>query len=165
MTAFGIQANFKTPAGGLHNIQGDSPEEWFENLEAFREKLDFILGLEAEIQEKARDLAPGSGAAAAVNVLGATTVTAEPMATLNPAYAGADGPTETITDKWGNDWEYNNPAAPPTPRGPAVKKTATSQGGNRYSKWMDPAKGPRWFSQRLPKVPDHEITVFEGFAR
>ena len=59
---------------------------------------------------------------------------------------------ETITDKWGVRWEYGRPDAPATPRGPAVAKHATSQAGKAYSRWEDPAAGPKWFQERQPKI-------------
>ena len=78
-----------------------------------------------------------------------------------PAQYQSDGGPET--DKWGNTWEYGRPDAPATPRGPAVLKSGTSREGKGYKRWEDPAKGPRWYAQRQPKVDDSQLWPGEFF--
>ena len=68
------------------------------------------------------------------------------------------GAVEVVNDKWGNVWTYGLPTAPMTPRGPAVRKDGHAQAsGKPYSRWEDPAKGPKWYSSRQPKPAEHEL--------
>jgi hypothetical protein len=64
--------------------------------------------------------------------------------------APAGGP-RIVKDNFNNEWEYDVAGAPMTPRGPAIVKRGNGPKGP-WRKWYDPAQGPEWFAQRMPKV-------------
>ena len=78
-----------------------------------------------------------------------------------PAQAGsANGTPFTKTDRYGNTWEYNNPQAPMSPRGPMVKGTRQKKDrSGSYTKWYDPADKPcpLWREQGNPPVDPSQI--------
>lgn len=69
-----------------------------------------------------------------------------------PQAAPQPGQPFTLKDNFGNEWEYDVPGAPMTPRGPAIIKVGKKKDGGTWRKWYDPAAGPKWFTDRNPKV-------------
>jgi hypothetical protein len=66
---------------------------------------------------------------------------------------GGSGQPFILKDNFGNEWEYDVPGAPMTPRGPAiVKRGVNAKNGSVWRKWYDPAAGPKWFTDRQAKV-------------
>ena len=63
----------------------------------------------------------------------------------------------TMLDRYANTWTYNKEGAPVTPRGPAVHKDFKSQAGKQFQRWEDPAKGPKWFADKNPKVDEANL--------
>jgi hypothetical protein len=66
------------------------------------------------------------------------------------------GGVRVVVDNFKNEWEYDVPGAPMTPRGPAIVKRGKGPKGP-WRKWYDPCKGPEWFAQRQPKVDNSQV--------
>lgn len=58
---------------------------------------------------------------------------------------------ETVHDRYGNVWVYNKPGAPTCIRGTMVLKSGVSQAGKAYKCYSDPAAGPKWSGEKVPK--------------
>jgi hypothetical protein len=70
------------------------------------------------------------------------------MTQENPVSGGIE---ETVKDRYGNIWVYNKPGAPTCERGVMVLKSGVSQAGKAYKCWSDPAAGPKWSGEKVPK--------------
>ena len=70
------------------------------------------------------------------------------MTQENPASGGVE---ETIQDRCGNMWVYNKVGAPTCVRGPMILKSGVSRAGKAYKCGSDPASGPRWSGEKIPK--------------
>jgi hypothetical protein len=70
------------------------------------------------------------------------------MTQENPVSGGIE---ETVQDRYGNIWVYNKAGAPTCARGTMVLKSGTSQAGKAYKCWSDPASGPKWSGEKVPK--------------
>lgn len=77
----------------------------------------------------------------------------------NGPQRNADG-SFNVTDNYGNEWTYDVPNAPSTPRGPAIVKSGITKSGKHkgetWRKWMDPAAGPQWRENGNQSVPAAE---------
>lgn len=64
--------------------------------------------------------------------------TPAPQTQAAPPAAGNAQPF-TRQDRYQNEFVYNDPAAPMSPRGPMVKATRKKRAGGTYTMWLDPA--------------------------
>jgi hypothetical protein len=82
-----------------------------------------------------------------------TPATTPPVSSAADPIAEASGglAEETIRDRYGNVWVYNKPGAPTCIRGTMVLKSGVSQAGKAYKCWSDPAAGPKWSGEKIPK--------------
>jgi hypothetical protein len=140
-----LQVSVKSPNGDLINIRANTADELSVMLEGITDYSHQIA-------------ATSKAVAAAYTVLplatGSTTQGTAPAPSFVPTQAvEASGglAEETIHDKYGNVWVYNKPGAPTCLRGTMVLKSAVSQAGKAYKCWSDPAAGPKWFGEKIPK--------------
>ena len=140
-----LQVSYKTGTGDMINVRANTADELSVLLEG-------ISDYSTQIAATAKMLNGASVAAP----LATTTSTADiPVwATSAPTQAvEASGglAEETIHDRYGNVWVYNKPGAPTCLRGTMVLKSGVSQAGKAYKCWSDPATGPKWFGEKIPK--------------
>lgn len=143
MTDFNFQLNTKLPTGALINVRALTAQEFSEHLIQLNEMVQEVVDLDAALVG-ASNIARGglTGAAAAP-------AAAAPAAAVAAAPAGGTG-LGNAQDRWGNSYQADLPGAPLTPRGPAVKRTATSKAGKPYSQWADPCEHPNFSGDRNP---------------
>ena len=151
--AWTVQVSPRLPDGTLINIRATS-------LEELDGQLDILAAEDGALIAKIVETATGFGAAYNVsagvqatppagNVPAASTPTAGPASSAAPQSQGGGG-GRVVTDRWGNQFVYDAPGAPITPRGSAVMKMGTSKAGKPYKRWVDPASGPEWYPKPKP---------------
>lgn len=155
-----VQVNIKSGEGfdaTLVNVYAKTPDELVQLLEAVKEHAPLIAEARGAVAI-AHGIEVKKGSVNTVVEQGQGTQQAggwggQQQGQAAPSWSGGGGGGSTIVeDKWNNKWEYDCADAPLTPRGPAVLKHGKSREGKDYKKWEDPAAGPRWFSERKPKV-------------
>jgi len=142
MTDFNFQLNTKLPSGALINVRALTAEEFSEHLTQLNELVQEVVDLDAALVG-ASNIARGG--------LTGQPVSAGPAAAAPAAAAPAGGTgLGNAQDRWGNSYQADLPGAPLTPRGPAIKRTATSKAGKPYSQWADPCEHPNFVGDRNP---------------
>ena len=139
-----LQVSYKTPNGDMINVRANTADELSILLEGVGDYSTQIASV--------GKLVVGASNAAPLSTPSTTTSTkqASPsiMSQENPASGGVE---ETIQDRYGNMWVYNKVGAPTCVRGPMILKSGVSQAGKAYKCWSDPASGPRWSGEKIPK--------------
>ena len=139
-----LQVSYKTPNGDMINVRANTADELSILLEGVGDYSTQIASV--------GKLVVGASNAAPLSTPSTTTSTKQAppsiMTQENPASGGVE---ETIQDRYGNMWVYNKVGAPTCVRGPMILKSGVSQAGKAYKCWSDPASGPRWSGEKIPK--------------
>jgi len=139
-----LQVSYKTPNGDMINVRANTADELSILLEGVGDYSTQIASV--------GKLVVGASNAAPLSTPSTTTGTRQASSSImtqeNPASGGVE---ETIQDRYGNMWVYNKVGAPTCIRGPMILKSGVSQAGKSYKCWSDPAAGPRWSGEKIPK--------------
>jgi hypothetical protein len=139
-----LQVSYKTPNGDMINVRANTADELSILLEGVGDYSTQIASV--------GKLVVGASNAAPLSTPTSTTSTKQVPSSImtqeNPASGGVE---ETIQDRYGNMWVYNKVGAPTCVRGPMILKSGVSQAGKAYKCWSDPASGPRWSGEKIPK--------------
>ena len=139
-----LQVSYKTPSGDMINVRANTADELSILLEGVGDYSTQIASV--------GKLVVGASNAAPLSTPSTTTSTKQAPSSImtqeNPASGGVE---ETIQDRYGNMWVYNKVGAPTCGRGPMILKSGVSQAGKPYKCWSDPASGPRWSGEKIPK--------------
>lgn len=146
-----LQASKRTSNGDLINVRGRNAEEFNQNLIDASESAHLIAAFFAAVDDASKVGGPPAPQAPPAAV-SAPPQQQYQQSAPQEAPSAPQGGMETITDKWGAQWTYGHPQSPQTPHGPAIIKKWRAQSGKDMSRWTDPAAGPKWFSERKPKV-------------
>jgi hypothetical protein len=137
MTDFNFQLNTKLPSGALINVRALTAEEFSEHLTQLNELAQEVVDLDAAL-------------VAASNVARGGLTVQQPIVASPAAVQTAPAGLGTASDRWGNTYVDGAAGAPLTPRGPAIKRSATSKAGKPYSQWADPCEHPNYTGDRNP---------------
>ena len=139
-----LQVSYKTPSGDMINVRANTADELSILLEGVGDYSTQIASV--------GKLVVGASNAAPLSTPSTTTSTKQAPSSImtqeNPASGGVE---ETIQDRYGNMWVYNKVGAPTCVRGPMILKSGVSQAGKAYKCWSDPASGPKWSGEKVPK--------------
>jgi hypothetical protein len=139
-----LQVSYRTPNGDMINVRANTADELSILLEGVGDYSTQIASV--------GKLVVGASNAAPLSTPTSTTSTKQVPSSImtqeNPASGGVE---ETIQDRYGNMWVYNKVGAPTCVRGPMILKSGVSQAGKAYKCWSDPASGPRWSGEKIPK--------------
>jgi hypothetical protein len=139
-----LQVSYKTPNGDMINVRANTADELSVLLEGVGDYSTQIASV--------GKLVVGASNAAPLSTPSTTTSIKPALSSImtqeNPASGGTE---ETIQDRYGNMWVYNKTGAPTCVRGPMILKSGVSQAGKPYKCWSDPAAGPRWSGEKVPK--------------
>lgn len=139
-----LQVSYKTATGDMINIRANTADELSVLLEGIGDYSSQIAATNKMIAT-AYNVAPLSTTGSTINTKPPLT---SPMTQENPAPGGIE---ETVQDRYGNIWVYNKAGAPTCVRGTMVLKSGISQAGKAYKCWADPASGPKWSGDKIPK--------------
>jgi hypothetical protein len=139
-----LQVSYKTPGGDMINVRANTVDELSILLEGIGDYSTQIAAV-AKLVVGASNAAPLSTQSSTPSTKPPLT---SPMTQENPVSGGIE---ETVQDRYGNIWVYNKPGAPTCARGTMVLKSGTSQAGKAYKCWSDPASGPKWSGEKVPK--------------
>jgi len=139
-----LQVSYKTGSGDMINIRANTADELSVLLEGIGDYSTQIAATSKKIAQ-AYTVLPLSTTS---STQGTTPPLTSPMTQGNPVPGGVE---ETVQDRYGNIWVYNKAGAPTCARGTMVLKSGTSQAGKAYKCWSDPASGPRWSGEKIPK--------------
>jgi len=139
-----LQVSYKTPNGDMINVRANTADELSILLEGIGDYSTQIAAV--------GKLVVGASNVAPLSTLNSTTNTRQSSSSMmtqeNPVSGGIE---ETVKDRYGNIWVYNKPGAPTCERGVMVLKSGVSQAGKAYKCWSDPAAGPKWSGEKVPK--------------
>lgn len=139
-----LQVSYRTPNGDMINVRANTADELSILLEGVGDYSTQIASV--------GKLVVGASNAVPLSTPTSTTSTKQVPSSImtqeNPASGGVE---ETIQDRYGNMWVYNKVGAPTCVRGPMILKSGVSQAGKAYKCWSDPASGPRWSGEKIPK--------------
>ena len=139
-----LQVSYKTPHGDMINVRANTADELSILLEGVGDYSTQIASV--------GKLLVGASNAAPLSTPSTTTSTRQSPSSImsqeNPAPGGTE---ETVQDRYGNMWVYNKVGAPTCLRGPMILKSGVSMAGKSYKCWSDPASGPRWLGEKIPK--------------
>jgi len=139
-----LQVSYKTPSGDMINVRANTADELSVLLEGIGDYSPQI----AAVQK----LLTGAYNVAPLSTPSSTPSTTPPVSSVpDQAKQASGGIEETIQDRYGNVWVYNKAGAPTCVRGTMVLKSGTSQAGKAYKCWSDPAAGPKWSGEKIPK--------------
>lgn len=140
-------------AGDLLTVRGNSFDEFDLNLSDLVGSPEFLAKLQelqalttvapmlnqqapvvAQYSQPVGEQSPGVGGS--------------PVAAQQAQPAPALSVVQALADKYGNEWTYGLPDAPPLPdgRGRYARKDWRDRSGVERHAWVDPAKGPRPFA-------------------
>ena len=140
-----LQVSYKTNGVDMVNIRAHTADELSILLEG-------ISDYSTQIAATGRMLSGASVVAPLGTTISTPVQQHSPTFVTAPTSGALDtGVEETIHDRWGNVWVYNKPGAPTCIRGTMVLKSGISQAGKAYKCWSDPASGPKWPGERIPK--------------
>jgi len=139
-----LQVSYKTQSGDMINIRANTADELSILLEGIGDYSTQIAATQQKVVG-AYNLNPLSTSSSTTSTRPSLT---SPMTQENPVSGGIE---ETVQDRYGNIWVYNKPGAPTCARGTMVLKSGTSQAGKAYKCWSDPASGPKWSGEKVPK--------------
>ena len=139
-----LQVSYKTGTGDMINIRANTADELSVLLEGIGDYATQIVATN-KLLGAAYNVAPLSTTNSTTNT---RPPLSSPMTQENPASGGIE---ETVQDRYGNIWVYNKAGAPTCVRGTMVLKSGTSQAGKAYKCWSDPAAGPKWSGEKVPK--------------
>ncbi len=151
MAELGFQVSTKTNDGTIFVIADAT-------YTGFAQKLSEALdqsGAEALLQAMANAFAQPMSTQQIANALGGTVITTDKWnAPAQPNTPVASIGVEALKDRYGNEWTYGLPDAPPLPdgRGFYAKKRGISKAGKSYVGWFDPVKGPKPFKSQTKSV-------------
>jgi hypothetical protein len=139
-----LQVSYKTNGGDMVNVRANTADELSVLLEG-------ISDYSTQIAATGRML-NGAGVAAPLGTPTSTPAQqATPTFVTAPTAEASGGIEETVQDRYGNIWVYNKAGAPTCVRGTMVLKSGISQAGKAYKCWSDPASGPKWSGEKVPK--------------
>lgn len=151
MAELGFQVSTKTNDGTIFVIADAT-------YTGFAQKLSEALdqsGAEALLQAMASAFAQPMSTQQIANALGGTVITTDKWnAPAQPNTPVASIGVEALKDRYGNEWTYGLPDAPPLPdgRGFYARKRGISKAGKSYVGWFDPVKGPKPFSKGVAEA-------------
>lgn len=155
MAELGFQVSTKTNDGTIFVIADATYQGFSQKL---AEALD-PSGAESLLQAMANAFTGSQPMTtqAIAQAFNATVITPPQDAWGQPAQANtpvASIGVEALKDRYGNEWTYGLPDAPPLPdgRGFYAKKRGISKAGKSYVGWFDPVKGPKPFSKGVAEA-------------
>lgn len=146
MEDYKLQVSYKVgPAGDMINVRANTADELSVLLEGVGDYAPQIAAVRGLLQGAYVTL-PLATSPSTPNTAPSTS---SAPTQASPASGGLQ--EETVHDRYGNVWVYNKPGAPTCIRGTMVLKSGISQAGKPYKCWSDPASGPRWSGEKVPK--------------
>jgi hypothetical protein len=139
-----LQVSYKTPHGDMINVRANTADELSILLEG-------VGDYSTQIASVGKLLVGASNAAPLSTPSTTTSIKQAPPSIMSQENPASGGTEETVQDRYGNMWVYNKVGAPTCLRGPMILKSGVSQAGKSYKCWSDPASGPKWSGEKIPK--------------
>ena len=140
-----LQVSYKIGSSDMINVRANTADELSVLLESVGDYATQVAATN-KLLSAAYTVAPLSTTSSTIN-----TAQAPSLPVVQASEVSDTGVEETVHDRYGNVWVYNKPGAPTCIRGTMVLKSAVSQAGKPYKCWSDPAAGPKWSGNKIPK--------------